>query len=170
MITAKQIMNDEGFWNALIPQEKMVVTKADKLQTEKGTAAFGLSEAGLVIWQVIQRRYQLLVLEAPKIETPIEDGGYSHLFSVSEINQLKRFAAGFAVGANRADTVTTEEWDIDEWNECRLAEGSIADIHFCINDDDESPNYNKLEAFAYRTRVNGRDLRETDTDDCIRLL
>jgi len=104
----------------------------------------------------------------PNIAGPIKDGEHSQLFTVLEIYEIKTWAIGYV---KAVDTyVELKKYVEDDWVEYMLPSGEIADVQFSLNDDEQSSNYQKIEAFAYRTTLNEKDERTTDTDDCVRLI
>lgn len=103
----------------------------------------------------------------PNIAEPIKDGEGSHLFTVLEIYEMKTWANGYL---KAVDTyVEIKNYAEDDWVEYKLPSGEIADVQFSRNDDEQSPSYKMIEAFAYRTKADGEGNRTTDTDDCVRL-
>ncbi|MEQ1762124.1 MAG: hypothetical protein ABL984_03155 [Pyrinomonadaceae bacterium] len=99
----------------------------------------------------------------PKIAEPINDGEPSHLFTFLEIYELKSFANGFAKAADHY--LEVHKFAGDDWIGYILPSGEVADVQFSLTEDN-----NRLEAFAYQTRLDEQDRRVTDTADCVRLI
>lgn len=104
----------------------------------------------------------------PKIAEPIADSEPSHLFSFLEIYELKSFANGFIKAADHY--LEVRKFVGDDWIKYILPSGEVVEIQFSLNEDCDTPNYNRLEAFAYRTVREENGEVTADTSDCVRLL
>ena len=104
----------------------------------------------------------------PSIREPVHDGESSHLFTFIEIYELRAFANGFIKAADQY--VEVRKLVGDDWISYLLPSGEVVEIQVSLNEDSDSPNYNRLEAFAYRTRREGNSEKIADTSDCVRLI
>ena len=106
-------------------------------------------------------------LPRPQIAEPIHDGEESHLFTIAEIYELNTWVNGYLQAV--AAYVEIKNFVEDDWIEYRLPSGEFADLQFSQNEDEQSPNYKAIEAFAYRTTTDDKGIRTTDTGDSVRL-